>query len=287
MDKTSSAICFAFLQKAPPAQQQALWKHASKEWTEQLHHYEKWTSDPTFELPSNEEELDHVHASWLTPFLRALPEGDIKLVLGSLTEAQQRFLQETLLFSNHIPTLSSLGKRFLRETLFSYLAKQEELLPPTCLPFSPLNALLALDYEELLSLISLLAMHDLAIEVRQIIDKTKLKQIDTILSSAQVNFLKTLLHRKEPVSFKKMSLNKWDGDAETLQSILQQRGINRLAKALYPHESSLQWYVSRRLDHERGMLLSQLCTPLDHPRAAALLSDEVTTLIDAIQNEEE
>src|SRR4029078_9954336 len=121
---------------------------------------------------------------------------------------------------------------------------------------------------------------------RQIIDTAKLKKIYAMLSSAQTNFLKTLIYRKEPVVFKKLELTKWDGLSETLASSLEQRGINRLAKALYTADHSLLWYISHRLDTERGAMLINLCTPLDHARAAILLSEQVVDLIHALKNPE-
>ena len=129
-------------------------------------------------------------------------------------------------------------------------------------------------------------MHDLASEIRQIIDTIKLKRIYSLLSTAQINYLKTLIYRKEPVVFKKLELTKWDGHTETLQSALEQRGINRLAKALYNQEPSLLWYIAHRLDTDRGGALIKLCTSLDHPQAALLLAEQVAQLIHALKNQE-
>ena len=78
-------------------------------------------------------------------------------------------------------------------------------------------------------------------------------------------------------------MGRTDGD---LVSTLEQRGINRLAKALYKEEPSLAWYIAHRLDADRGALLMKLCTPLDHPRAAILLSEQVTDLIQSIKNQD-
>jgi hypothetical protein len=135
-------------------------------------------------------------------------------------------------------------------------------------------------------LIALLSMHDLAVEIRQIIDTAKLKRIYGILTQPQTIFLKTLIYRKEPVVFKKLELNKWDGHTETLASALEQRGINRLAKALYLEDRSLLWYISHRLDTDRGSSMIKLHMPLDHPRAAILLAEQVISLIQSIKNQE-
>lgn len=286
MDKSSAAVCYAFLNTMPKERQRALLKHLPDEEASGFSAAGQWQSDLTAGVSPEEEELSRVHFSWLAPFLRSLPEGDIKLFLGCLSEQQQNGLKTSLLFSNHIPALSEMGKLFLKKQLFVSLIGKEDVLPPSCLPAAPINALLSMSHEELLSLIDLLSMHDLATEIRQIIDTAKLKQIYALLSSAQTNFLKTLIYHKEPVVFKKLELMKWDGHTEVLKSLLEQRGINRLAKALYKEDPSLLWYVAHHLDTERGAMLVKLCTPLDHPRAAFLLSDQVAHLIGALKNQD-
>jgi hypothetical protein len=284
MDKSAAVACYAFLEKLPPEKRRALLKHVPEEQAKIFSTPQEFHGDPCIEMAPIENELTHVHFSWLAPFLRSLPEGDIKLFLGCLTDKQQHGLKHSLLFSNHIPTISELGKLFLRRQLFSSLFGQENLLPLSCLPKATINTLLIMQYEELLSLIDLLSMHDLSVEIRQIIDTTKLKRIYAALSQPQTNFLKTLLYRKEPVIFKKLELTKWDGHTDTLLSTLEQRGINRLAKALYKEDPSLLWYIAHRLDSDRGAMLTKLCTPLDHPRAAFLLSEQVTDLIQSLKN---
>ncbi|HEY2811555.1 MAG TPA: hypothetical protein VGJ00_09240 [Rhabdochlamydiaceae bacterium] len=284
MDKSSAAVCTAFLHTLLPKQQRALLKHLPANEDRQFSQAQHFFGDATSEMPAPEEELSHVHFSWFAPFLRSLPESDIKLFLGSLTEDQQKGLKGTLLFSNQIPALSEVGKLYLKRQLFSSLIGQEDLLPLCCLLNTPITALLSMDHEELLDLIDLLSMHDLASEIRQIIDTSKLKRIYAILSPAQINFLKTLIYRKEPVVFKKLELTKWDGRTEVLKSTLEQRGINRLAKALNSEQPSLLWYIAHRLDIDKGQQLIKLCTPLDHPQAALLLSEQVVHLIHALKN---
>lgn len=284
MDKSSTAVCCAFLEKISPKQRQALLQClVDPEPFSGIHNFE---GDPTTGIVPLEEELTQMHFSWFSPFLRSLPEGDIKIFLACLTDKQQHELKQSLLFSNQIPIISELGKVFLRRKLFASLDPSEELLPISCLPVTEMNTLLDMRYEELLSLIDLLAMHDLSVEIRQIIDTTKLKRIYAVLTPAQTIFLKTLIYRKEPVIFKKLELTKWDGRTETLLHTLEQRGINRLAKALYNEDSSLKWYIAHRLDTDRGASLIKLCTPLDHPQAAYLLSEQVADLIQSLKNQD-
>jgi hypothetical protein len=215
--------------------------------------------------------------------LRSLPENEVKLLLSAVSPSQAQGLRTTLLLSNSIPKPSKLGALFLQRTLFDAIAEQD-LLPTACLPEDPLNDLLDLSREELESLIDLLSMHDLSIEIRHIIETSKLKEIYALLSKAQATFLKTLLHKKESVSFKKMGLVAWNKDPESLSLMLMQRGVNRIAKALYERAPSLLWYIAHRLDIDKGQLMIKLCSALDHPRASSLLSDQVIELMHALKN---
>ena len=286
MDNGAAVVCNAFLEKLPSQEHTALLRHLPDEQLHQLSHLKKPIEDPTLGTTPLEDELPRIHYSWLTPFLRSLPEGDIKLFMSCLSQDQIRDLKNALLYSNHLPSPSLLAETFLKKTLFASLKGHTKLLPFQCLPTSSLNILLEQTTTELRSLINLLSMHDLATEIRQIIDTTKLKQIYAHLSPAQTTFLKTLIHRKEPITFKKMGLSNWDGRIETLATILEQRGINRIAKALFAEDPSLTWYIAHRLDIQRGSTLLKLCSALDHPQAAFLLSEQVATLIQSLKHQD-
>lgn len=278
MNKGSSAVAFAFLQTLPPSEQDLLLRYLPHEEAKNYDRMQKWYQDPTESITPLEDELSHVHFSWLTPYLRALPETDIKLALSCLTEEQQKDLKRSLRFSSPVPELTPLARLFLKKQLFSQLCAGEDLPPIATLPHSPMNLLLNFSYDRLCTLISLLAMHDLSSEVRQIIDTTQLKKIYAVLTPQQTELLKTLTFRKESVTFKKMELSKWDGNIDTLHALIEQRGMNRLAKALYEESPFLVWLLIHRLDESKGAQLRQLCTPLDHPRAASLLAEQVLAL---------
>jgi hypothetical protein len=124
-----------------------------------------------------------------------------------------------LLFSNHLPTLSPLGQAHLHQALFEAIA-EEELLPMACLPADPLCDLLHLSESDLGGLIDMLSMRDLAIEIRQIIDTTKLQIIHSTLSKAQSTFLKSLIYAKEPVTFRKMALVRSGGRTSGLAALI-------------------------------------------------------------------
>lgn len=282
MDISAFIVWNSCLSTVTSQMRDALLKHLSSELSQKLQELPVLSIDLEKQIPPLEEELSHIHYSWFTPFLRSLPEHEIKLFLSSLDLGHIKELRQALLLSNTLPTPSTIGRTYLKKTLLETLAPSD-LLPIAYLPPHPLNALLELTSSELSSLVELLSMHDLSIEIRHIIETTKLKEIRSLLSKPQMTFLKTLLHKKEPVSFKKMGLVNWKGDLEALRSMLIQRGVNRIAKSLYGHNPSLLWYAAHRLDIEKGELLLKLCSPLDHPHAAALLTDQVVELVHALK----
>src|SRR5262249_10223114 len=125
--------------------------------------------------------LDWIHGSWISPFFRTRPPNEIGLFLSCLSHKKASAIGKEILYtaedslaeqSSPIPSLSSLGKSFLQATLIRYLtAEVDELLPIECLPESPLNLFLTLSFDEMSTFLDLFGLHDLATEIKQIIDK--------------------------------------------------------------------------------------------------------------------
>lgn len=224
------------------------------------------------------EQLDAIHFSWFVPHLRSLTEKDAKLFISCLPPEQIQELKEALMLSQFFPKPTALAKKYLTRELFKNIAP-ENLIPPCFLPQHPLLALLDLNTTQLNTLIELLAIHDLAVEIPQIISTQKLKLIDSVLTKEQAIYLKKLLVQKEPVVFKKIGISEWNADLEVLKNALMQRGINRLAKAIYPIHTSFTWYVSHHLEIEKGKLLTKLSTATTAPQAAGLLKNQILSLM--------
>ncbi len=239
---------------------------------------------PSLDLKSGFNLTDHLlqstHYTWFTPFFRTLVENQIKLFLSALPNETAEKLQETLLIQGKLPEISPLAKSFLQNKLKKILlADKPDLLPIEALPESPLNVLLNIQIKELRLLIEFLGLHDLAIEIKQIIDTVKLKKIQSILSKEKAFFLQLLSHKKESVVFKKMQLSNWDGETDLLIKLLQKRGMNRLAKALFPEDPNLVWYIQHQLSNEESLLFSSLHKKLEQPKAYSLLADQIIEIL--------
>ncbi|MBP7075261.1 MAG: hypothetical protein KBA81_07760 [Rhabdochlamydiaceae bacterium] len=280
MTLSTRIILNAFLHECPTEERQRLINCLSPTEKQALSSSPKTFGNPLKSQEDPEKLLSWIHHSWITPFLRTLSEKEIGLFLASLSSEKVSSVGKDLLYAGKIPSLSQLGKLFLRSTLVRYLtAEMDDLLPIECLPESPLNDLIALPTDILINFLDLLGLHDLSVEVKQIIDKQKLSKIDEALTADQLQYLKILLQSHEPVAFSQMGLVHWNGDKEKLKLLVRQRGANRLAKALHGQDSSLQWYVLHRLDVEKALLVQKLSAPIDNPRAAKLLIQQVVELI--------
>lgn len=285
MNKAGRIVCKTLLDSCKPENKDRLIRYFPPLEKELIQAIPPLFGNPLEEEIPLQEVLEGIHESWYAPFLRTLPENDIRLFLSALSEKKAKQVAKSLLFSSHRLSLMPLAKSFLQKTLLEKVSgDQEELLPPSYLPQSSLNALLTLTSPQLQALLAFLGLHDLSFEIRQIIETTKLRQITQCLSPDEQAYLKQLLQQQEPLAFKKMGLERWRGDQETLRALLQQRGLNRLGKALFNEEPSLLWYVSHRLDIELGTALIKLSTDIGSPKAAAFLQEQAAALISHVQH---
>lgn len=273
MNLASLVACRAFLQKCPKDKRQALLGCMESPLPEA-----PW-KDLTKGLTPLGAQLSAIHSSWFAPLLRTLPANEIPLFLSPLSEKQIKDLKKNLLFSNTLLPLTPLAKQFLEQTWWDHLTKEnKDLLPVDFLPPSPLNTLLTLPAEHLQLLISLLGMRDIALELPQIIETAKLKKIEESITPEQLKYLKTLRHHKEPITFSKMGLGKWDGNRDSLSASILQRGLNRLAKAIGSENSSLRWHLSRRLDTVKAEQLDKFAAAID-PKIQETLTAQVVELL--------
>lgn len=285
MTLSTRIVLHAYLQECPAQERERLMKCLAPAEREAVATTPKTFGNP---LKSNEDPkklLAWIHTSWITPFLRTLSEKEIGLFLASLSPEKITAVGKDLLYTGKIPELSELGKRFLRATLCRYLTSEvDDLLPIECLPESPLNDLVALPTKVIVEFLDLLGLHDLSVEMKQIIDRQKLTKIEEALTPSQLQYLKILLQSHEPIAFTQMGLASWNGEKEKLKTLVRQRGANRLAKALYGQNPSLTWYVFHRLDVEKALMVRKLSSPVGNPRAEQVLIQQVVELINYTHN---
>jgi hypothetical protein len=276
MDTTAWTVCSAFLSKAEGNKKSALLNYLSEEDREKIASSSFSEKNP-LEVNFDVSDLfNRLHPSWIAPILRSFPESEVLLFLSCLPEDLQKKVKQSLMISQPLPILTPIAKKYLLSHLYEKLTQDDiDILPIELLPHSPLNTLIDMPVHSLPILIEYLGLHDLAVEMRQIIDTTQIKKIHSCLPEARVTYLKKLCQKKEPVLFRRMDLAKWDGKAESLHKVIYHRGLNRLSKALYAENHSLIWHLCRSLPWEDATVLQNLCKPLEHPKAANLLSHQI------------
>ncbi len=284
MRLASLIVCKGFLNRCPPEIQQGLINLMPQK--EQVDLQKLPLPSPFKQEHLQWELLDHVHFSWIAPYLRTLSENEVRLYLAALSQSQANGLKKVLGFGDHLPHLTSVAKSSFRALLHEQIIQNQTLIPLAFLPEHPLNFLLDLDEKAMVKIIRFLGLHDLSFEMRQIIATAVLKKIFTALSKKEGAYLNRLILHREPLVFKRLFLTKWDGTKESLLKAIEERGLHRLAHALFFGDQSLVWYVSRKLDMHRGTLLLKYDDQPTHARAEAILSDQIQKILNFLNQEE-
>ncbi len=283
MYASASLVCKAFLDKCQPSERAALLNFLPEKDQRLLEALPTTSVDLKKGFPSLKKTLDKIHFSWFAPHLRTLPENDIRLFLSALNPEQAEGLKGILLFSDHFPELTIPAETYIQEILIKKLVQNEDLAPLNFLPPSPLNALLDLTQEQLENLIRYLGLHDLAFEMRQIIETAKLKRIFGTLTKNEKEYLQALLPQKEQVVLKRVQIQNWDGRRESLKSLIQQRGLQRLGKALYGENPTLIWLVTHHFDISMGGELLKACTKIELAKAKQHLINQIVKILSFIK----
>jgi len=205
--------------------------------------------------------LDAIHWSWLVPILKSYSTREQRLYLSALDRHTAESIAGSLEIARVEEKISAPARDYLREQLLKALSQpNSQILPPEYLPASTLNRLLLLSKKDLIRLIDFLALHDLSIEFRQIVETKMLKKIYSFLSEEQKTFLQQITSSLEPNPFGKLGLDRWDGTPESLRTLLHRRGLMRLGAGLFGQDPDLIWTLCHQLDSGRGGVLMKLCT---------------------------
>ena len=239
------------------------------------------SQDPFKVWVSLEERLKGIHYSWLIPLIEPFSERDKIILLSTLDPSQGQKLMKYFKVEEYPKDLPSPVKHYVQQTIYQWLLPAE-YLPIEFLPSHPLIPLLALSKTELQSIIDFLGLHDLATEMKQVIQSEKIKKIQKVLSREEQNYLKELLTKRKQVSFARLNLDQWDGTAKTLKKILHHRGLNRLAKALFGCHPSFLWHITHRFDTGRAKMVKKFFTDINNDKAQETLKGQILELISFI-----
>jgi len=253
--------CKAFIEQQSPQEQKRLLEFLPQKERKQLQSLRfaqpGWEDKPV----RIEDALDIIHPSWILPLLHpTLTMQEVGFILASLAPHQASVLKSQLHYMRPLPSLTPLGKSYLRNDLLQKVPGAEDLVPINALPESTLNVLTNQSFMSLLKLIFSLGLKDLSQYLKLVIDKNKRKGIEAALSPEEWQALENLSMKKDPVAGGKEIFDAWTGEPEKLRLLIEQRGINRLAKALFGEHVALLWYVMHILDTARANFLHKLCS---------------------------
>lgn len=220
--------------------------------------------------------IERLHYSWLKPFIERFPKELHSLLISSLTAEQMTGLAK--IFKVSITPVSKPVRTFLLNHLYKLL-DQPERLPIPYLPESEFSVLLQWNKKRLAQLIDFLSLHDLASEIKRIVDKNILKNLYSCLNEQELYYLKVCLHQKEQMTTPKLEFDVRSQDGAQLRQVLHQRGLMRLSKGLSGQHPDLIWYLAHTLDVGRGKILLKYYTEEPLPKITPILKSQVLNLI--------
>lgn len=221
--------------------------------------------------------LDKVHWSWFLPTLKMYPDAEQQNFLAVLPHFASKNLATMCRITLEPQSITHIGKKYLRQVLLdSLLGEKDRLLP---IDFLPENRLLKYSKKELIRLIDLLGIHDLAQDLRQIVETKILKKIYSFLTMEEKKLLKDVTGRQE-YHIAPFGLDKWDGTEEPFRHMLHKRGLARFAIALSGENPDFLWYLCHRLDIGRGTALYKLISPIATPITPSV-AEQINSLVEA------
>ena len=239
---------------------------------------ETTSKKPLMALLWRQQAIFHTHYSWFLPIIKDISPAIQPSLIASLSPHQSSGLRKLLKTPEFKGSLPASLKNLLLSQLYT-LWNPLETLPPDYLPPSPLKELTLKSKPELLKIIDLLSMFDLADNIKNIVDKKKLELIYFCLTQEQQQFLRNALRKHEKFELKTLELEKWDGDTQKLIRLLHQRGLQRFGVALSSHGPHILWYIVQALDVGRANTLSKEASIKLKPNMNALLQNQVLSVI--------
>jgi hypothetical protein len=232
-------------------------------------------------LYQHQDTLERMHYSWLKPLLQQFPEQLIPMFVNALTQEQAIGFKSSAVPILHLPQSVKL---FLQNRLYNLLDVNNRQ-PLEFLTVTEMTPLAYLNKTELMAICDFLGLYDLASEVRQIVNKTYLKNIYACLTPKQFYYLKACLHQKEKLTTPPLGIDPSKQDCPKLKRLVHQRGLVRLGKALCGQDKDLIWYIAHILDTGRGKILLDHYKIQEVPSVTSFLKLQLTNVMNFLKSE--
>lgn len=224
--------------------------------------------------------IERIHYSWLQPIMEKFSRPMQLLFLGVVTPEQASAIQPEAT----PPNLSAPIKTFLVQQLYEKL-NVSHLLPIEYLPETDFSSLLNWSKRDLTVLADFLGLHDLARDIRTIVNNQQLQNLYACLTPKEVRYLKICLHQKDKLISPKLGVDFSQQDCTKLRQVLHKRGLVRLGKALAEQHPDLIWYISHTLDIGRGSIVIRSCDKEADANITLALKLQVTNLMNFLKKE--
>ena len=229
--------------------------------------------------------LQQVHYSHLAPAVLKLDPKWQPYALAALPTSVSIGCQRLLGQTAVEPAPNRFIASVLRQKVQSTFQNESNHKSLSTLELSELaSKLMSLSKKELVQLVDLFAMQDVAEDIRNIVDKAKLKKVYHELSQAQQDYLKVCLHQVDRLPAPKIGLENWDGDSDKLAKLLHRRGLSRLAKALFDVSADEVWHISCKFDTGRSKALAKYIPEEQAATVTESLQKHLSKLLDFMAN---
>lgn len=230
-------------------------------------------------LQEPERSIGKIHYSWFKPFLEQFNPTLQSVVISSFTSEQKAGFPNT-----SFKSISKPIKTFFLDKLYAQL-KIDEHLPVEFIPETELTPLTTWTKQQLIHLIDFLGLHDLAPEVRHIVNRNQLNNIYSSLTPQQLHYLKICLHQKEKIVSPKLGIDLSKNDPDQLKHLLHRRGLARFGKAFFGQHPDLIWHIAHTLDSGRGKILLKDYQPNALPSITPVLKQQVLNIMNFLKSE--
>lgn len=279
MDARSWMMLKVLVNRYNPKAGNTLLKFLPQEEAQLLAQHEISSSDIDPILFQPQRTLGRLHYSWLQPLIENhIPEQLKPIAIAALKPEQASYLR-----GDAPPaSISEPVRTFFIDHMYNML-KLKEHLPLEYLPETEFYPLASWSKKKLVTLIDFLGLHDLAYEVKSIVNKKYLENIYSCLSQKQLAYLKLCLQQKEKLKPKKLGINLAERNCAKLKGILHHRGILRFSYALAGQHRDLVWYIAHTLDSGRGKIVLKLYKEQPIPNVTSVIKTQVTHLMNFLK----
>lgn len=206
--------------------------------------------------------FSRIEESWMIDEFVPLSEKDRLLYLSCFEEKKRDSLARKLSISPPFYTFEPPFTSFLLRDLFTKIFSESAPLPFSFLPEETTSPFLEIGCESFESLFFFCGLHDLAYELRHLINASIVRHLQKALSPTEWEFLQKARQTKHPLFLKNLHIAHWNGDQKLLREVLIDRGVYRFGKALSKTTPETLWYILHALPKPLAKKIERELIPL-------------------------